>query len=60
MVLRHGSRPDVEALLPVFLDDPGAREELVPIGAMDAITPNSSADMGMTRSRSPFGWSDYE
>ncbi|MEV8031692.1 hypothetical protein [Streptomyces sp. NPDC086182] len=33
VVLRYGSRSDVEALLPVFLDDPGAREKLVPIFA---------------------------
>lgn len=33
MVLRYGSRSDAEALLPVFLDDPGARERLVPIFA---------------------------
>lgn len=33
VVLRYGSRSDVEALLPVFLDDPGAREKLVPVFA---------------------------
>ncbi|MGV9313620.1 hypothetical protein ACWDR0_15735 [Streptomyces sp. NPDC003691] len=33
VVLRHGSRSDAEALLPVFLDDPGARERLVPVFA---------------------------
>ncbi|GCD97002.1 hypothetical protein [Embleya hyalina] len=33
VVLRHGSRSDVEALLPVFVDDPAARANLVPIFA---------------------------
>jgi len=33
VVLRYGSRSDVEALLPVFLDDPKAREQLVPVFA---------------------------
>ncbi|NEA99117.1 hypothetical protein [Streptomyces sp. SID13726] len=33
VVLRYGSRSDAEALLPVFLDDPGARERLVPVFA---------------------------
>lgn len=33
VVLRYGSLSDVEALLPVFLDDPGARESLVPVFA---------------------------
>ncbi|MGW1271896.1 hypothetical protein [Streptomyces sp. NPDC002491] len=33
VVLRYGSRSDVEALLPVFLDEPGAREALVPVFA---------------------------
>ncbi|MFI6283946.1 hypothetical protein ACIBCM_04155 [Streptomyces sp. NPDC051018] len=33
VVLRHGSRSDAEALLPVFLDDPGARGSLVPVFA---------------------------
>ncbi|MER6607660.1 hypothetical protein ABT282_17510 [Streptomyces sp. NPDC000927] len=33
VVLRYGSRSDAEALLPVFLDDPGAREQLIPVFA---------------------------
>ncbi|MFF9351848.1 hypothetical protein [Streptomyces sp. NPDC014734] len=33
VVLRYGSRSDAEALLPVFLDDPEAREGLVPVFA---------------------------
>ncbi|WP_326687108.1 hypothetical protein OIE63_08030 [Streptomyces sp. NBC_01795] len=31
VVLRHGSRADAEALLPLFVDDPGAREGLLPV-----------------------------
>ncbi|MEU6536624.1 hypothetical protein [Streptomyces sp. NPDC047000] len=33
VVLRYGSRADAEALLPAFLDDPEAREALVPVFA---------------------------
>lgn len=33
VVVRHGSRSDAEALLPVFLADPEARRDLVPVFA---------------------------